>query len=84
MQIGNRVMAQSEEDGALPTLFAAVAEIPGGSFAGPGQLGGSRGPAGLSGRSRAAFDVEVARRLWEVSERLTGVGFALAATPAAG
>jgi len=84
MQIGNRVFAQSEQAGALPTLFAAVAEIPGGSFAGPSRMGGQRGPAQLCGRSRAAFDEGVARRLWDVSEELTGVRFALAATPAAG
>jgi NAD(P)-dependent dehydrogenase (short-subunit alcohol dehydrogenase family) len=84
MQIGNRVIAQSETAGALPTLFAAVADIPGGSFAGPSQLGGSRGPAALTGRSRAAFDVDVARRLWDRSEQLTGVRFPLAAAPAAG
>jgi hypothetical protein len=38
-----------------------------------------RGPARLVGRSRAAFDTDVARRLWETSEQLTGVTFGLAA-----
>jgi hypothetical protein len=32
--------------------------------------------------SRAARDEDVARRLWEVSEELTGVRFDLAASPA--
>jgi NAD(P)-dependent dehydrogenase (short-subunit alcohol dehydrogenase family) len=77
MQIGNRVIAQSEESGALPTLFAAVADIPGGSFVGPSRMGGQRGPAALCGRSRAAIDEDVARRLWSVSEELTGVSFPL-------
>jgi NAD(P)-dependent dehydrogenase (short-subunit alcohol dehydrogenase family) len=84
MQIGNRLIAQSDEAGALPTLFAAVADIPGGSFVGPSRMGGQRGPAHLCGRSKAAFDGDVARRMWDVSEQLTGVSFALAATPAAG
>jgi NAD(P)-dependent dehydrogenase (short-subunit alcohol dehydrogenase family) len=84
MQIGNLVFAQSEEAGALPTLLAAVADIPGGSFAGPGGLGGQRGPAQLCGRSRAAFDGDVARRLWDASEELTGVRFTPAAVAAAG
>ena len=84
MQIGNRAFAQSEEAGALPTLFAAVADIPGGSFAGPSRMGGQRGPAQLCGRSRAAFDGDVARRLWDVSEKLTGVQFPPASVPAAG
>jgi NAD(P)-dependent dehydrogenase (short-subunit alcohol dehydrogenase family) len=84
MQIGNRVIAQSEEAGALPTLFAAVADIPGGSFVGPSRMGGQRGPAQLCGRSKAAFDEAAAVRLWTVSEELTGVSFPLAAAPAAG
>lgn len=84
MQIGNRLVGQTEQAGALPTLFAAVADIPGGSFAGPSRAGGVRGPAGLCGRSRAAFDEDVARRLWDVSARLTGVDFPLATAPAAG
>jgi NAD(P)-dependent dehydrogenase (short-subunit alcohol dehydrogenase family) len=83
LQIGNRVIAQSEEEGALPTLFAAVADVPGGSFAGPSQMGGMRGPAALCGRSKAAFDADVARRLWDESEALTGVSFPLTAAPAA-
>jgi NAD(P)-dependent dehydrogenase (short-subunit alcohol dehydrogenase family) len=84
MQVGNRLIAQSEEAGALPTLLAAVGDIPGGSFVGPSQLGGQRGPAKPCGRSKAAFDEGVARRLWTVSEELTGVSFPLAAAPAAG
>jgi len=78
-QIGNRIVAQSEQDGALPTLFAATRDIPGNSYAGPGGFMESRGPAKLVGRTSAARDMDVARRLWEVSEELTGVGFPLAA-----
>ncbi len=78
---GNRLLAQDEEAGALPTLYAAVAEIPGNSFAGPGGFMEQRGPAKLVGRSGAANDHQTARRLWDVSEQLTGVGFPLS-TPA--
>jgi NAD(P)-dependent dehydrogenase (short-subunit alcohol dehydrogenase family) len=77
MKIGNRFLAQSLEDGALPTLYAALADIPGDSYAGPGGLAEMRGPAKLVGRSKAAKDVSVARRLWDVSEQLTGVSFPL-------
>jgi NAD(P)-dependent dehydrogenase (short-subunit alcohol dehydrogenase family) len=73
--VGNRVIAQDEDGGALPTLYAATAEIPGNSFAGPGGFMEQRGPAKLVGRSGAAKDTEVARRLWDVSEELTGVTF---------
>ncbi|WP_341719590.1 oxidoreductase [Micromonospora sp. FIMYZ51] len=74
--------AQSEEDGALPTLYAAVADIPGGSYAGPGGFLQGRGAPKLVGRSKAAQDDAVARRLWRVSEELTGVPFPLTVAPA--
>jgi NAD(P)-dependent dehydrogenase (short-subunit alcohol dehydrogenase family) len=77
--VGNRLIGQSEEDGALPTLYAATADIPGNSYAGPSGFMETRGPAKLVGRSGAAQDMDVARRLWEVSEELTGVKFGLAA-----
>ncbi|MGO9490175.1 MAG: oxidoreductase [Solirubrobacteraceae bacterium] len=76
--LGNRVLAQDEDGGALPTLYAAVAPIPGDSFAGPGGFMEQRGPAKLVGRSKAAQDGAAAARLWEVSEELTGVHFPLA------
>ncbi|PRY20565.1 oxidoreductase [Pseudosporangium ferrugineum] len=63
--------AQSEDDGALPILYAAVADMPGGGYAGPGGFLQGRGAPKLVGRSRAARDETVARRLWTVSERLT-------------
>lgn len=74
-RIGNPVLAQDAEGGALPTLYATVAEIPGNSYAGPAlEL---RGAPKLAGRSAAARDQETARRLWSVSEDLTGVRFPL-------
>jgi NAD(P)-dependent dehydrogenase (short-subunit alcohol dehydrogenase family) len=75
--IGNHTLAQDEEHGALPTLYAAVAEIPPDSYAGPRGLMEMRGQPKLVGRSAAAKDATVARRLWEVSEELTGVRFPL-------
>jgi NAD(P)-dependent dehydrogenase (short-subunit alcohol dehydrogenase family) len=78
MAVGNRVLAQSDEMGALPTLYAATQDIPGGSFVGPDGLGEQRGHPTLVGRSGAASDGEAARRLWERSEELTGVRVPLA------
>src|SRR5918996_4879723 len=43
MAIGNRLLAQDAEAGALPTLYAAVADVPGNSFAGPGRFLEQRG-----------------------------------------
>jgi NAD(P)-dependent dehydrogenase (short-subunit alcohol dehydrogenase family) len=80
---GNRLLAQDEDGGALPTLYAATADVPGNSFAGPGGFMEQRGPAKLVGRSGAAKDMDVARRLWDVSEELTGVRFPLGVRAAA-
>jgi NAD(P)-dependent dehydrogenase (short-subunit alcohol dehydrogenase family) len=60
--------------GALPTLYAATMAVPSGSYWGPGRGGRGPAPAALP---PAALDQDAARRLWEVSERLTGVPFAL-------
>jgi NAD(P)-dependent dehydrogenase (short-subunit alcohol dehydrogenase family) len=77
--VGNRLIAQDEDAGALPTLYAAaVADVPGGSFAGPDGLMEMRGKPKLVGRSKAARDADTARRLWDASEELTGVRFGLA------
>ncbi|GAA2059577.1 hypothetical protein GCM10009757_40980 [Streptomyces cheonanensis] len=72
-----RRLAQSDDDGALPTLYAAVADIPGDSYAGPDGLLEGRGAPKRVGRSKAARDGAVARRLWTVSEELTGTAFPL-------
>jgi len=71
--LGNRLVAQDAASGALPTLYAATAELPGNTFAGPSGFGGLRGAPAPCARSNAASDAEVARRLWQVSESLTGV-----------
>jgi NAD(P)-dependent dehydrogenase (short-subunit alcohol dehydrogenase family) len=81
--IGNRLIAQDSHGGALPTLYAALADIPGDSFAGPGGFMEQRGPAKLVGRSDAAKNSDVARRLWEISEQLTGTRFELGSAAAA-
>jgi NAD(P)-dependent dehydrogenase (short-subunit alcohol dehydrogenase family) len=78
MALANKVIAQSDEMGALPTLYAATQDIPGGSYVGPDGIGEQRGHPTLVGRSSAASDGETARRLWERSEELTGVRFPLA------
>src|SRR6266702_2851193 len=82
-KVGNRLFAQDENDGALPTLYAAFADIPGNSFAGPSGFMEQRGAPKLVGRSAAAQDADVARRLWEISEQLTSVRFPLQATAGA-
>ncbi|MGV9452773.1 oxidoreductase [Streptomyces sp. NPDC003635] len=75
MGIGNRVVAQSAEAGALPTLYAATApDVGPDSFTGP-SLAGWRGAPAPSWRAPWAADDAMGRRLWEASERLTGVSY---------
>ena len=73
----NRFLAQDADGGALPTLYAAVGDVPGNSFAGPAGFMEWRGGAELVERTAAAKDMDVARRLWDVSEQLTGTRFPL-------
>jgi hypothetical protein len=72
---GNRLLAVSGEQGALPTLFAATADVRGGSYAGPDGFQEMRGYPTLVGRTAEASDVVLAGRLWTASAELTGVHF---------
>lgn len=74
MRAANAVLAQPPRKGAWPLTAAATAPgVAGGDYLGP------RGPFELRGRptrvspSRVARDPALARRLWQVSETLTGV-----------
>lgn len=78
----NRLVAQSEEGGAWPTLYAATADVPGDSFIGPGGFAEIRGHPADANRAPAAQDDRTARALWDLSETLTGVRFALPASVA--
>ncbi|MGO9909203.1 MAG: oxidoreductase [Solirubrobacteraceae bacterium] len=78
--IGNRLLAQSADMGALPTLYAAtVPDLPGGTFVGPGGRAEQRGYPKVVTAARKAYEEQDWRRLWEVSEQLTGVRYAFAA-----
>ncbi|MFE0102437.1 oxidoreductase [Streptomyces sp. NPDC059009] len=75
-RIGNPLLAQRPERGALPQLYAATEPgVLGGEFIGPD------GPAELRGAptrvrlAPAAADAENGRRLWEISERRTEVRY---------
>ncbi|MGH3729120.1 MAG: oxidoreductase [Micromonosporaceae bacterium] len=76
MWLGNLVLAQDDEQGALPSLYAATApDLPGGSYVGPDGWMELRGYPTVVKPSRAARDPDTARRLWHVSEELTGVRY---------
>ena len=77
-QLGNRLLAQDDEHGALPTLYAATTpDIAPSTYIGPDGPAEARGNPRIVGCSSAARDEVTARRLWEISEQLTGVLFAL-------
>jgi NAD(P)-dependent dehydrogenase (short-subunit alcohol dehydrogenase family) len=82
MAITNKLLAQSEEMGALPTQYAATQDLPGGSYVGPDGFQEQRGHPALASRSAAAKDAETAKQLWTLSEELTGVSFPLAGATA--
>ena len=72
----NKVMAQSAEKGALPTLYAATfPAIRSGDYVGPDGFGEQRGHPKLVGMTPSARDDAAADRLWTVSEDLTGVRY---------
>ncbi len=59
------------ERGALPTLYAATQDVPGACYVGPDGPGHLRGYPELETPSKRARDAELARRLWDLSARLT-------------
>jgi len=74
MKASNAVIAQSEEMGALPVLFAATQPgLAGGTYVGPDGPGEHRGYPKIVRPNGTARDEDAARRLWDVSADLTRV-----------
>jgi NAD(P)-dependent dehydrogenase (short-subunit alcohol dehydrogenase family) len=68
------VVAQDAATGALPTLRVATDPgVHGGQYYGPDGFGEMRGYPKVVASSAKSHDVEVQKRLWAVSEELTGV-----------
>ena len=80
MKVGNLVIAQSDAQGACPSLYAAtMPDVQPDEYFGPA-LFELRGSPKRVGRTPAAQDQAAAHLLWDESERLTGVTYdALAA-----
>lgn len=78
MNTANQFLAQSAAMGAHPTVHAAVSpEVEGGDFIGPEGVLELHGVPAKRRPARKAQDRETAVKLWELSERLTGVRFDL-------
>jgi len=70
------LVAQSAQDGALPSLYAAMApQAKGGGYYGPTGWNETRGAPGLARIYPHAADPEAGARLWTLSETLTGATF---------
>ncbi len=70
-----RVMAQSQAQGALPQLYAAVSpDANGCDFIGPHFMNMRGYPKKVRAKADA-YDEEIAKRLWEASEKLTGITY---------
>ena len=66
------------DEAALPTLLAALgSEVKGGDYFGPQGKGEMTGEPGVAVKADHAKDTEVAAKLWQVSEELTGQKFAV-------
>lgn len=75
MRAANAILAQSPERGALPMLYAATADVDGGTYVGPGGFMDMRGSPELQEPSADARNEDDARRLWEYSREATGVTY---------
>lgn len=74
VQMVFKTLEQSTEMGALPTLRAATdPNVTGGEYYGPGGFLEMNGHPTLVDSNRRSHDPDAARRLWNVSEELTGV-----------
>jgi len=73
-----KMVGQPTEMGALPTLFAATEpSLKGGEYIGPDGKENKRGYPAISDEVDTLFKEDVAKKLWDVSEKLTGIVFPL-------
>jgi NAD(P)-dependent dehydrogenase (short-subunit alcohol dehydrogenase family) len=78
VKLMNRFFAQQPVMGALPTLYAAAeSDVNGAEYYGPNGFLEMNGPPKRVKSNRRSHDKNVAERLWNVSEDLTGVRFQL-------
>lgn len=76
MQLINALIGQDVKMGALPILYAAtVAALQGSEYIGPKGFHELRGYPVIIKSSAESYDLNVAKRLWTVSEQLTGVQY---------
>lgn len=78
MRLANRVLAQSQRRGALPSLYAATAaDVEGGEYFGPDGFREFWGQPTRVKPAGRALKRDTAERLWALSEQLTGVHYGI-------
>ena len=76
MKVLNQIVAQPQQMGALPTLYAAIdGDVQGGQFFGPQGFAEIRGNPDRVKSNERSYDQADAGHLWTVSEELTGTSF---------
>jgi hypothetical protein len=74
VSLGNKLITQSVERGALPQLYAATApDVQGGEYFGPGGPGEVFGAPDRAKPRAAAVNPDLGRTLWQRTAELTGV-----------
>jgi len=72
------LFAQDAAQGALPSLRAATdPQVTGGQYYGPDGISGLRGYPKIVESSAQSYDPEMQRRLWNISEKLSGITYAI-------
>jgi NAD(P)-dependent dehydrogenase (short-subunit alcohol dehydrogenase family) len=75
MSAATRLLGQRSELGALPTLMAATADLPGSTYVGPDGFLQMRGHPRIVKPRRLALDEASQQRLWQLSEEATGLRY---------
>lgn len=76
MKVLTPIVAQDTLKGALPTLYAATeANVKSGDYIGPTGFYEAFGYPGLARVARRARNPDIGRRLWQESEKLTGIEY---------
>lgn len=84
MKLLTPIVAQNPVNGALPTLYAATATgVEGGEYYGPDGFYEAYGYPGLAKSTRRSRNPDIGRKLWEISESLTGIEYAFDSKKAA-
>jgi len=74
----DRVLGQSADQSALPSLYAAtLPSAAGGIFIGPTGRFELKGPPGIVQLPKKAHDRQATKQLWDISEKLTGVQYVI-------